>query len=289
MLFSRSSEGLSNIHLFYGVKVMIYIEGENNSEKYDKIFYEILLNKLIGIELNKFEIVPLGCCLNVKERYEEILLNNISNSVCVLDRDYNFLKESFIYNPDLLKFTYGYSWENDFWSDKLIYKVAEMLSGSKFAKLMDFNELVNNTRKCAKKISCYDLISQINSECVLDKSKSSFGVRLEYDSSTMSIISINEIRRVRSKISPDVFSCLTSKGILKEALKMSSNKIIQGHFWQKISLVTIIQVLKIIGVTSTNISDQLIFNIAQSVFNSDVNNFIEAEARDYYLSNFQLC
>jgi len=289
MLFSRSSEGLSNTHLFYGVKVMVYIEGENKPEKYDKEFYKIILNRLVGIDLNKFEIVPLGNCLNVKERYENIVSHNITNSICVIDRDYNFLKESIIYNPDLLKFSYGYSWESDFWSDTIIHRVIEILSGGKISNLSCFSELMSNTKKSAKKLSCYDLISQINAECVLDKSKSSFGVRLEYDSSIISLISANEIKRIRSKISSDVFTCLISKQIFKEALKASSQKLIQGHFWQKISLVMIVQVLKIIGITSTTISDQLIFNIAQTLFNEDIDKFLDPEVKDYYLTNFQIC
>lgn len=288
MLFSRSNHGLNNIHLFYGVEVVIYIEGETSPEKYDENFYKTILNNLLHIKSERFKIIPLGGCENVKKRYEEILLNNISNSICVLDRDYSFIKQSIIYNPKLLKFSYGYSWENDFWSDKIIYRIIEFLSGGRVSQLDNFEELLSNTKKYAKKLSCYDLLSQIHAECVLDKSKASFGVRLDYDPSSFSIISPSEIKRVRGKLSVNVLSCLVSKGIYKDVFKVIPEKMIQGHFWKKISLVLIVQVLKIIRISSTTVSEEIIFNIAQTIFNEDINVFMDEKVKEYYLENFQI-
>ena len=289
MLFSRSSHGLSNIHLFYGVEVLIYIEGENSSEKYDRYFYKIILKKLLNINSDKFKIFPLGGCENVKKRYEEILIKKISNSICVLDRDYCSIKECIIYDPNLLKFTHGYSWENDFWSDRMIYRVVEYLSGGRVSQLSNFEEILSNTKKIAKKISCYDMISQIHAQCVLDKSKASFGVKLEYDSSSISIISHSEVKRIRSKLSLNVLSCIVSREIYKEALDIIPEKIIQGHFWQKISLVLIVQTLKIIGVASTTVSEEIIFNIAQTIFNENIDYFMDQQVKNYYLENFKIC
>lgn len=289
MLFSRSNNGLNNLHLFYGVEVMVYIEGENKIDKYDKNFYQIILNKILNVELNKFEIMPLGSCDNVKSRYEEILLNNISNSICVLDRDYNFIKQSFIYNPDLLKFTYGYSWESDFWSDKMIYRVIEILSGGRVSQLSNINNFILNTKERAKKVSCLDLIAQINSECVLEKDKSSFGIRLEYDASTLSVISEGEIQRMHNKLPPSVSTCLISQGIYSDALNIVPEKMIQGHFWQKIAFVLIVQSLKMIGLNSTTISEEMIFNIAKTSFNEDIDKFMDDNIKGYYLENFKIC
>ncbi len=289
MLFSRTTCGLDNIHLFYGVEVMVYIEGENDYEKFDKEFYEIIFSNLLGINSSKYKVITMGGCSEVKQRYEEIVVNNISNSVCILDRDYNFIKQSLIYDPNLLKFTYGYSWESDFWSDKIIYRVIEMLSGKKISRLNNFDELVNNTKNYAKKVSCYDLISQIHAQCVLDKTKSSFGIRLDYDASITALISIDEVKRIRCKIPNNVYSCSISKDIYQEALKIKPENLIQGHFWQKISLVLIIQVLKKIGISSTNISDSLIFNLAKTVFTEDITNYMNLEAQEHYLSNFRIC
>ncbi|KXO86609.1 hypothetical protein AYK86_12995 [Acinetobacter venetianus] len=288
MLFSRSGYGLNNIHLFYGVEVMIYIEGECSPEKYDKKFYETILNKLFFIKSERFRIEPLGGCENVKKRYDEILLNKISNSICVLDRDYSFIKQSNIYDPQLLKFSHGYSWENDFWLAKIIYRVIDFLSGGRVSKLNNFEEIISNTKKDAKKLSCYDLVSQIHAESVLDKSKASFGVKLEYDPSSTSIISSSEVKRVRGKLSLSVLSCLVSKEIYKEALDTIPEKIIQGHFWQKISLVLIVQTLKIIGVASTTVSEEIIFNIAQTIFNENINSFMDEQVKNYYLENFKI-
>lgn len=289
MLFSRSSHGLSNMHLFYGVDVMVYIEGENCSKKYDTKFYEIIFNKLLGIDSKKFKISPLGNCHNVEKRYHEILSEKISNSICVLDRDYKFIKESPIYNPNLLKFTYGYSWENDFWSDNIIHKVLETLSGGRVSSCSNFLQIMNNTKESIKKISCYDLVSQVHSQSLLDKSKSSFGVKLEYDSSINSLISLKEIKRIRNKISLDILKCSVSKEIFKESTSIIPQKLIQGHFWHKVSLVIVIQLLKVIGETSVIISEQLIFNIAQSIFNKDVDSLMDDEARNYYRQNFKIC
>lgn len=289
MIFTRSANGLNNIHLFYGVEVMVYVEGENNHEKFDKEFYETIFSKLLSIDSSKYEIVPMGGCSEVKQRYEDIVLNNISNSICILDKDYNFIKQSLIYNPKLLKFTYGYSWESDFWSDKIIYRMIEMLSGKKISRLNNFKELIGNTKNYAKKVSCYDLVSQIHAQCVLDKAKSSFGIRLDYDTSITSLISIEEVKRIRGKIPNDIYSCSIAKDIYQEALKIKSEKLIQGHFWQKISLVLIIQVLKKIGIPSTTISDSLIFNLAKTVFTEDVNNYMDNEVQEYYLTNFRIC
>lgn len=165
----------------------------------------------------------------------------------------------------------------------------EMLSGKKISHFNNFNELIDNTKNYAKKVSCYDLISQIHAQCVLDKAKSSFGIKLDYDTSISSLISINEVKRIRSKIPNDVYSCSISKDIYQETLKIKPENLIQGHFWQKISLVLIIQVLKKIGISSTTISDSLIFNLAKTVFTEDISNYMDNEAQEYYLTNFRIC
>lgn len=77
MNFSRSSQGLDNIHLFFGVKKIIYIEGEINDKKFDKKFYELIYEKIIGINLSEIHIQPLGGSLNVFNRYMEIKSSNI--------------------------------------------------------------------------------------------------------------------------------------------------------------------------------------------------------------------
>lgn len=289
MIFSRSNQGLDNIHLFFGVKKIIYIEGEDNDKKFDKKFYELIYEKIIGIDLSDIHIQPLGSSLNVFNRYLEIKSSNIQNSICIMDRDYNNLKSSYLYDSDILKFSYGYSWESDLWTENLMLKTIDFLSGIRLINEIDkIKELINNTFLRAKKLSIIDMLAQIHGSCVLIKSSNSFGMRILYDENTNSLISNHEYKRLRLKLNSMIENnCKVSKDLYKDAKKSSNKNLIQGHFLEKICIELILKSLSNLR-CATTICYELICNSAHSIFIQNFEYLMSEETKSYYYANFKI-
>lgn len=283
MMFTRTKNGLKNIHKFHGVDLIVYIEGKESDNKFDKNFYKKLFDECSNY--TEVKIKPIGNSNNVLEMYEKIAYDD-QNSICIIDRDYSDIKYSYIHNSRL-KFTYGYSWENDFWSDKLIMDTIDFCSGGNISKIqLNLEQLISLTKNHAFKICCLDCISQLYDISILDKKKSTFGLSFNRDFKKDALILRDEQIRIRRKAPiQNLKDCVISKSIYKNIFKAEKNRVIQGHFWEAVAL-------HIIKLALSNLSDScsvpfdFIKNIARTLFLRDFYKYIEQNVREYYSSQF---
>lgn len=125
MAFVRTRSGLSNLHLFYRSRQVLFVEGggenitiddiirnKSNHHAIDVIFWRTLL-KAFGYK-DEIVIKPIGSKGNVLAIAEQVIASDSATLVVAMDRDYDFINKKNLSHPRIL-YTYGYCWENDVW------------------------------------------------------------------------------------------------------------------------------------------------------------------------------
>ncbi len=110
-MFSRTTLGLANEHLFHRVDYMVYCEGESPdsaSLSLDEAFW----TKVFSAGSKKVQIKSIGSKTNVRSMLEEVRKGALANTIVALDADYAFFFEEMPEHPRVF-FTRGYSWESD--------------------------------------------------------------------------------------------------------------------------------------------------------------------------------
>jgi hypothetical protein len=121
--FHRTPSGLSNLAVFLGVDVVVYLEGgerhytltdlENEtsaSENYDTMFWQAVF-RVFRPRL-KAHFKSIGSKTTVLSVSRLVAAGNVRNVVTALDRDLDHVRRAKLRHPNIL-YTYGYSWEND--------------------------------------------------------------------------------------------------------------------------------------------------------------------------------
>lgn len=132
--FRRTPSGLNNLHIFHSVDFVVFLEGgapyskaQVETGKYSEQTLDILFWSQLFKEFLKGKSVKLksiGSKSVVKEVAGDILNNNLSYVLAAMDREFDEQFNDIIEHPQV-KYTYGYSWENDLWSASLIIKLIE--------------------------------------------------------------------------------------------------------------------------------------------------------------------
>lgn len=110
-MFTRTSQGIENEHLFYGVDFIVYCEGkevEGEGSSLDEVFWQRVFSEN-GLSVH---CKSMGGKSVVKPFAEKIIHDGISNVLVAMDRDYDHLLGLRIDHPQVF-YTYGYSWESD--------------------------------------------------------------------------------------------------------------------------------------------------------------------------------
>ncbi len=133
MTFRRTSKGISNQHLFYGVDYVVFVEGgrENftKTQAYDGQFdasavdikfwqsiFELFLKN------NTFQFRAIGSKSTLMSIIADVEAKKIKNVYVAIDRDHNSEDDS-MPRCKFVASTYGYSWENDIWQPEIAYEV----------------------------------------------------------------------------------------------------------------------------------------------------------------------
>lgn len=130
MPFTRTNSGVSNLYLFYGVDLIIFTEGgdqsfsieEINSGDYNErsidikfwsaVFSKHSFNKTIAFR-------AVGSKSTINQLSERIVSNNVSNICVVCDSDLDDFTDTKYESPFII-YTRGYSWENDVYHQELV-------------------------------------------------------------------------------------------------------------------------------------------------------------------------
>lgn len=146
MTFRRTSTGLSNLHLFIDAEAVVFLEGgmsitreevehgKFTSRSSDIRYWQTLF--MHYMPKRKLQFRSVGSKEIVKSIARDIKNGSINNVVAVMDRDYDNLSNSIIDSENII-YTYGYSWENDCWSEKTITDAVISLTGLCSTKVKD--------------------------------------------------------------------------------------------------------------------------------------------------------
>lgn len=157
MAFLRTSSGLSNQYLFHKVDLIVFVEGgesytkeEIDSGKYndysiDILFWTKILEKYKQDTKVKFKAV--GSKTAVVKVAEDIVENNITTVYAAMDQEFDRVLGTAFKHKNVL-YTFGYSWENDVWNEKVIIDIIKKTT----AKSVDKSQIIKPFEKFLKEI-----------------------------------------------------------------------------------------------------------------------------------------
>ncbi len=135
--FHRTPSGLSNLAIFLGVDVVVYLEGGEKhyalqeletetaaSENHDTMFWEAVFKVLRPRVKAHFK--SIGSKTTVLSVSQLILAGSVRNVVTALDRDLDHARRRKLRHQNIL-YTYGYSWENDVFTKSNLKTLCERL------------------------------------------------------------------------------------------------------------------------------------------------------------------
>lgn len=294
MTFARTPNGINNYNSFHNVEFIIYAEGRCHSgivredvKAYDSKYYHSLAKTFTNYK--KIKVMLVGNKFNVLDYHAKIIENNLQNCIAFIDKDYDGIFNSIIQRPKLLM-TYGYSWENDFWTKRLCRDIVYNLS------MKDIDIVSIYDQRALRCISRLDKISRLNVAGQLfhlnimpSANAKSKGICI--NGSKEWPVSKKEFRRVKLDAKEKLHELATTHYIpfLKELLNHKNNKfnkIIQGHLFEYALLLIISDCYKAFSEKKT--ADQsIIKNLAFSIFDEDVKHYLTNEALTHYRSEFK--
>lgn len=199
--FKRSTKGINNQHLFYNVDLVVYLEGGNKSytktevylgayhiETEDIIFWRNLFTIFNRTKKVKFKSV--GSKTTIKEIVTDIISGKLQTVMVAMDNEFDEILKQRIDHPNVF-YTYGYSWENDVWNDKVIKSIIEELSAIK----IEHDEIEKNFNaflKCIK-VGVYADGYLFKQESSFFPRKSGFLFCVDNSSTDLPTIKANEI------------------------------------------------------------------------------------------------
>ena len=110
-MFTRTSQGIENEHLFYSVDFVVYCEGEGvdgEGASLDEVFWERVFTEN-GLSVH---CKSMGSKSAIRPLADKIVQEGISHVLVAMDRDYDDMLGLAIDHPQVF-YTYGYSWESD--------------------------------------------------------------------------------------------------------------------------------------------------------------------------------
>ena len=138
MIFRRTTEGISNLHIFVGVDLVVFTEGGPRTISKDDALSGDFETSSLDISFWRqvfhqtrsdlsVEFRALGSKNTLREIAIEIKDGNIRQTCVAMDRDYDGHLSSLLNSPNIL-YTRGYSWENDICNSHIIESLFFKLS-----------------------------------------------------------------------------------------------------------------------------------------------------------------
>lgn len=284
MSFTRTRNGLKNFGRFFGADVTLYVEGRlltklpiEDQTRPDTKFYSALCSRYM--EGKRVKVKLTGNRESALKYHSKIIESSIPNSLVMVDRDYDGLLYSTLRKPKLI-LTYGYSWENDFWTEDLLLKTLSVSTASDVAAVELASIKLRRVLKRLAKISALNAAAHINGGSVFTGKKNSRGLNIV--ASSMFPISLDEYRRIAKGL-PQM--CEVMARVHSTALRLSRESVIQGHLLEYVALFLLSYIYT--ASTSTQLRNHTILvNIALSLFSEDPSAYISSEADKYYKKEF---
>lgn len=132
-MFHRTDRGLSNLHIFYAVDAVAYVEGGQTHYTEAQISSGAGTEHGLDIKFwnglfaifkpqKKVKFLAIGGKPYLQKLAAQVIGSRIANVYVCMDRDLDTFLESLITHPSVF-YTHGYSWENDVWTPDVIEDV----------------------------------------------------------------------------------------------------------------------------------------------------------------------
>ncbi|MFZ2727118.1 MAG: DUF4435 domain-containing protein [Methylococcaceae bacterium] len=286
MTFTRTTSGLRNSPEFFECDLIVYTEGKNDcNNTFDEKYYSALIKEITGKK--SIKIKPVGNNIAAMDYFEKIKMLDTNNSIVIIDKDLINISSPLIEHKNLF-ITYGYSWENDFWTLELCQSIISNLTINE-ADLDEVRHSWRVTFKSIAKICSLDAVFQKNGEALIPKRKDSCGLKLSLKK--YNFIQPDEFKRHAKKYrEKDFKNCPISNEILRIASHQLPCKIVQGHLWEH-TAITIIstyykKTYKRESKKNTTAPIDIIKNIAFSAFISNPLKYISIDCQNHFRTQF---
>lgn len=156
MSFLRTKSGLSNLHLFFGVDSVVFLEGgkslsideikngQHTNSSHDIRFWQCVFE--VYRPKHTFQFRSVGSKQCVKQIANEIKDGVVTNIIVAMDRDFDNLNSAIIEANNVI-YTYGYSWENDAWIKDSVVDAITALTGSCKTSMKEEIDIISNFYK----------------------------------------------------------------------------------------------------------------------------------------------
>jgi len=132
MTFQRTPAGLSNLHVFYAVDAIVFVEG-GLSRSFEDVLSGGFDDQSSDIAFWQKCFLELGPSMTLRFRAvgskptlvkiaQEVANGAVTGVYVAMDRDFDNLLGRLISSPKVL-YTFGYSWENDVWTAAVLEEV----------------------------------------------------------------------------------------------------------------------------------------------------------------------
>lgn len=284
MKFTRSRSGLKNFGRFFGADLTLYVEGrlltqlpiEDPTRADTKFFSALCSHYLSG---RKVKVKLTGNRKSALGYHEKIIASSIPDSLVIVDRDYDGLLFTSLEKPKLI-LTYGYSWENDFWTEPLVLNTLNISTASDVNVIDLASTKLRRALRRLAKLSALNAAAHTDGQSIFSGKKNSRGLNI--DASSMFPISKSEYRRVAGNVT---HMCELMKDVQRVALGTCQERVIQGHLLEYVSLFLLSYIYTMS--TSTILKNHTILvNIALSLFSENPIAYLSTEADEYYTREF---
>lgn len=175
MSFERTLQGQQNRSLFYDVDFIVYTEGGDiEREKFvsfDAAFWKAVFRALRPDLKCKF--LPRGSKINLISYIEDIKRGVLLNNIVAIDRDYDEFYGN-LYESNFVIYTYGYSYENDIYDEKIVVDTFLSLCPSLHEEdniSHEVNEFISNFVVDSRFFSYADFLAFSIGQKVIDRDK----------------------------------------------------------------------------------------------------------------------
>lgn len=293
-VFTRTASGVRNYSRFVGNAVVVYIEGRipkggGNDDQQDPVvgeprdilFYKSLLSHFGNGRDFVFKCV--GNKDNVLRHGELIRSGAINSAFVIVDRDYDGLHCNIIERPEII-YTYGYSWESDFWAVNLALQVLSDLTVNDKNAASDFVRYLRVVKKRIGYLSRLDSALRPLGKTILPKNGGSCGVALS--SKGAWIVPVSEVKRIRAKFdSLKMEDVKLASRCYELTLEGPIERVIQGHLYEYIFVRSLLFAGKKCAALK-GLRHAVLYNLAHSKFNLNVRTYLSSEAYEYYKDAF---
>ncbi|CNE22035.1 DUF4435 domain-containing protein [Yersinia intermedia] len=283
---SRTPNGLFAEATVRDVSFIFHIEGKGDSNDITKlpdyIFYDSIISNFYD---GQYEIKVEGGKTTLKSIVENLSsLSDGDSHVVFMDRDHDEILSNGLISNDFVFYTFGYSYENDFWTSKVLKKILSSLLAE--SPLVD--GFINDWKRLEKKISFihkFNLLSKVNGQQIFTF-KGLCGVIFKYiDGSFV----IDPSCTLRLKQSWDGFGVRftpqtrTTIKFLNSKFYSHPGYLIQGHAYESYALEAIYQLYSSCQIFEDNSKSFSIYkNIAFTNFHQMPRSFMSTPAIKYY-------